>query len=127
MLPSNFDTIRCMNIKILQVIWCSWLYLEFSESFFIFFYLFDCKFVDLMVFFFFTRQNMHTQKIGCISEVLCTRAHLITMEHAICPGLLHHLLSLEFFFFLKAWLPFNIFFPFPERPTVSKKAFHYLK
>ena len=54
------------------------------------FYQFDYKFVDLMVFFFFTRQNLHTQKIGHISEVLHAQACPIGIGCVICPGLYLH-------------------------------------
>ena len=54
---SNFDAIRCMNIKILQLRWCSLSHLEFTVTF-SFFYLFDRKFADLMIFLNFLQGKM---------------------------------------------------------------------
>ena len=55
----NFDAVRYVNNKILQVRWCSQQYLEFTHSFFRFLkifsllYLFNCKFVGLIIFSFY--------------------------------------------------------------------------
>ena len=38
-------------------------------------------------FFFFTKQNVRSRKIGCVSEVLHARTHLIGIGWAICPDL----------------------------------------
>ena len=38
-------------------------------------------------FFFFTKQNVRSRKIGCVSEVLHARTHLIGIGSAICPDL----------------------------------------
>ena len=63
----SFGIIRYVNIiKILQLRRCLQRYLEVIVVFSMF-YLFDRKFAEL---FFFTKQNMRAQKIGCISEVL---------------------------------------------------------
>ena len=51
------------------------------------FYLSDRKFVALIIFFFFTRQNLHSRKMGCVSEVLLARTRPIGIRRAIFPGL----------------------------------------
>ena len=84
---SNFDAIRYKNIKISQVHWCLRLYLGFTITFPLL-YLFECKFVYLIIFFFFfTRQNLHARKIGRVSEDLRAQARLTGIGRAICPGL----------------------------------------
>ena len=57
-------------------------YLEFTVIFSLF-YIFDKNFADLMFFFFFIRQNVHTRKIGHASEVLHDRARPTGIGHAI--------------------------------------------
>ena len=76
-----------MNIKISQVCWCSRWYMEFTLTFSLY-YLFDCKFVDLIIFFFF-------QGKFAVLEVLRAWARPIGTERAICPGLLHNALKMD--------------------------------
>ena len=61
--------------------WCSRKYLEFNTTFSLF-YLFDCKFVDLIGFFLFTRQNLPQRFFR-----LRGFARPIDIGRAICLGL----------------------------------------
>ena len=45
----------------------------------------DCR--SNVFFFFFRRQNVRSRKIGCVSEVLHARTHLIGIGWAICSDL----------------------------------------
>ena len=66
---SNFDAIKCMDIKILQLSWCVhdiiWNFLLHFH-----FYLFGYKFVELMIFYFLQEKMCAPKKLG-VSQMFC--------------------------------------------------------
>ena len=73
-----------INIKISEVRWCSRQYLQFTITFSLF-YLFGCKFADLMIF---TIFSFLEDKICAPEKLGASRRFL--RGRAICPGLLLH-------------------------------------
>ena len=69
------------------------------------------------VFFFFARLNVRARKIGRVSEVFRTRACLIGIGHAICPGLSEVCLG---------HIPVNIYL-FEINKTNTKKGVKYVQ
>ena len=83
----SFDFIRYVNnIKSFQVPWCSQYHFEFTATFLLF-YLFDCKLVDLMLFFSFLQGKIDTpEKFGCPTS----DAHIVQAYNCVAARLREH-------------------------------------